>query len=80
MLVVLYPSAQLVGHRDPPIDGVRHHIPLALNDGCWVFHAGMWRQLEEGHCYIMDPTEQHGAVNWGPTRRIHLAIDEKGAP
>ncbi len=75
MLVVLYPSAQLVAHRDPPIRGTRFHLPLALNDGCWVFHAGVWRQLEAGRCYQMDPTDWHGAVNWGSTIRMHLAID-----
>lgn len=75
MLVLLYPSAQLVAHRDPPISGIRCHLPLSLNDGCWVFHAGVWRQLEEGHAYYMDPTEEHGAVNWGHTVRVHLAVD-----
>jgi hypothetical protein len=75
MVVVLYPSAQLVAHRDPPIEGIRYHLPLQLNPGCWVFHAGVWRQLAEGHVYEMDPTEEHGAVNWGATTRMQLAID-----
>lgn len=75
MLVVLYPSSQLVAHKDPPIEGTRYHIPLFVNDGCWTFHDGIWRQLEAGHVYIMDPTEVHGAVNWGHDIRIHLSID-----
>lgn len=76
MVVVLYPSSQLVGHQDPPIEGVRTHVPLALNPGCWNFHAGVWIQLQEGHLYEMDPTAPHGAVNWGTTIRLQLAVDE----
>lgn len=77
-VVVLQPSQQLVAHRDPPIVGVRTHIPLVLNDQCWVFHDGAWRQLEEGHLYQMDPTDWHGAVNWGSTPRVHLMVDVVG--
>lgn len=76
-IVVLYPSAQLVGHRDPPIVGTRYHVPLIVNAGCWVFHGGTWQQLEIGRAYQMDPTEDHGAVNWGAERRLHLLIDRK---
>ena len=75
MIVALYPSAQLVGHKDPPIAGRRFHIPLQTNDGCWVHHAGVWVQLQLGHIYEMDPSEFHGAVNWGHEVRLHLAID-----
>ena len=74
-VVALYPSSQLVAHVDPPIDGVRWHVPLAVNPGCWVFHGGAWQQLERGQCYAMDPTEIHGAVNWGETLRLHLVSD-----
>lgn len=75
MIVALYPSAQLVGHKDPPIQGRRFHIPLQMNDGCWVHHDGVWVQLQLGHIYEMNPMEFHGAVNWGHDIRLHLAID-----
>lgn len=81
-VVVLYPSSQLVGHCDPPlprsvrgVDPTRIHVPLDVNDGCWVFHAGTWQQLQVGHAYQMDPTQVHGAVNWGATVRKHLILD-----
>jgi hypothetical protein len=75
MVVALYPSSQLVGHKDPPIRGKRYHIPLQMNDGCWVHHDGVWVQLQKGHIYEMNPAEFHGAVNWGHEIRLHLAID-----
>lgn len=75
MVVALYPSSQLVGHKDPPISGIRYHIPLQINSGCWVHHSGEWVQLQLGHIYEMNPTEFHGAVNWGHELRLHLAID-----
>lgn len=73
----LYPSSQLVGHCDPPCagGGTRYHIPIQMNDGCWVFHDGTWSQLELGRTYEMDPTLTHGAVNWGSTVRLHLLVD-----
>lgn len=74
-VVALYPSQQIVGHRDEPIEGVRFHMPLRVNDGCWVFHDGTWRQLVAGRVYRMDPTEWHGAVNWGDAVRWHLMVD-----
>ena len=77
-VVALYPSSQLVGHTDPPIKGTRYHVPIQMNDGCWVFSGGEWRQLEVGHTYEMDPTEVHGAVNWGHTLRLHLMVDVDG--
>jgi hypothetical protein len=76
--VVLYPSSQLVRHQDPPIAGVRYHVPLVLNDGCWVFHGGTWQQLEVDQGYVMDPTVEHGAVNWGTNPRMHLMVDVEG--
>ena len=78
-VVAVYPSAQLVAHKDAPIAGFRYHIPLDLNDGCWVFHEGTWQQLEVGHLYLMNPAQTHGAVNWGPTRRLHLILDRTTA-
>ena len=75
MLVALYPSSQIVGHADQPIVGTRFHLPLRVNDDCWVFHDGIWEQLAERACYSMDPAAVHGAVNWGTTVRLHLAID-----
>jgi hypothetical protein len=73
--VLLLPSAQLVGHIDPPVPNQRFHIPLIVNDGCWVFSAGTWQQLEVGKIYQMDPTQVHGAVNWGAETRVHLILD-----
>lgn len=78
-VVALYPSSQLVAHRDPPIVGTRYHIPLVLNPGCWVLHGGTWQQLELGRVYAMDPTQEHGAVNWGAERRLHLIWDCEGS-
>ena len=74
-VVALYPSSQLVAHCDPPIIGKRFHIPLVVNEGCWAFHTGTWQQLEVGKVYQMDPTQEHGAVNWGTTIRTHLILD-----
>lgn len=74
-LVALYPSSQLVAHCDPPIAGTRYHLPLVTNEGCWVFHRGVWQQLQVGRVYMMDPTAEHGAVNWGTERRVHLMVD-----
>ena len=74
-LVGLWPSQQIPRHADAPISGQRFHVPLYLNDQCWVFSAGVWQQLREGWIYEMDPTKPHGAVNWGDTIRLHLMID-----
>ncbi len=74
-IVALYPSSQLVAHTDPPIPGTRLHIPLEVNDRCWVLSGDRWQQLALGCVYLMDPTELHGAVNWGATRRLHLLLD-----
>jgi hypothetical protein len=74
-LVGLWPSQQIVSHQDEAIAGVRHHLPLQTNPGCWSFHAGTWQQLEVGRIYQMDPTKPHGAVNWGSEIRLHLIID-----
>jgi quercetin dioxygenase-like cupin family protein len=73
-VVALYPGAQIHAHTDV-FRGIRHHIPLVLNDGCWVFSAGDWQQLEAGQVYSMNPNLLHGAVNWGATRRLHLIVD-----
>lgn len=74
-VVALYPSSQLVAHSDPPLVGRRYHVPLVVNDRCWSFHDGTWQQLVEGHVYEMNPTQVHGAVNWGVTLRLHLIVD-----
>lgn len=75
-VVALYPSSQIVAHRDPPAVGtVRYHIPLQTNDDCWCFHDGVWQQLLVGQVYSMNPREQHGAVNWGSEVRLHLMVD-----
>lgn len=74
-LVGLHPSQQIVAHTDPAIAGLRYHIPLQTNPGCWAFSGGEWQQLGEGLIYQMDPTVLHGAVNWGTEVRLHLMID-----
>ena len=76
--VILYPSAQLVAHVDPPLPGPRLHLPLEVNAQCWSFSGGIWQQLHPGRVYRMDPTILHGAVNWGATPRIHLMLDLRG--
>lgn len=76
--IILYPSSQLVAHVDPPLPAPRLHLPLAVNPGCWSFSDGVWQQLEVGGVYRMNPAVVHGAVNWGPTPRIHLMLDLHG--
>lgn len=73
--VALGASRQISAHCDPAIAGRRFHIPLAVNAGCWSFHGGLWQRLTVGRCYEMDPTVEHGAVNWGATTRLHLIAD-----
>lgn len=77
-IVSLQPSSQIVLHRDAPIRGRRFHTVLQMNDGCWVMHGGKWQQLLLGRVYEMDPTEAHGAVNWGSEVRLHLMVDQDG--
>ena len=79
-VIALYPGAQLQSHVDAPIVGIRHHIPLQQNDGCWSFSEGDWRRLKLGAVYRMDPTKPHGAVNWGATIRLHLIVDHLDRP
>lgn len=80
-VVALYPSSQIVVHRDlPEVDTVRYHIPLQTNDDCWCFHDGVWQQLPVGQIYSMNPREQHGAVNWGAEVRLHLMVDRVEEP
>jgi len=76
-VISLNPSAQLVAHVDAPFPqpGVRYHLPLQLNPGCWCYHDGVWQQLELGKVYAMDLTCVHGAVNWGDNVRLHLIMD-----
>lgn len=73
--VVLAPSRQIGGHCDPPVPSRRFHLPLIVNPGCWSFHGGVWQQLAVGGVYEMDPTIEHGAVNWGASTRLHLIVD-----
>lgn len=75
-IVGLLPSQQIVRHQDQSIAPlVRYHLPLQTNDGCWSFAGGAWTQLQLGGIYRLDPTEPHGAVNWGADLRVHLMID-----
>ena len=78
-VVYLYPGAQIQSHCDAPIQGIRYHIPLQQNDGCWSFSEGVWQQLQIGRIYTLDPSKPHGAVNWGPTLRVNLLIDVQSA-
>lgn len=73
-VVVLQPGQQIPLHADAPITGRRYHVPIAMNVDCWVYH-GDWQQLYPGRVYRMDPTQSHGAVNWGLSRRLHLIVD-----
>jgi hypothetical protein len=77
MLVGLLPSQQIALHADAPIKGMRYHVPLQTNNDCWCFSGG-WQHLEVGKVYRMDPTQPHGAVNWGSEIRLHLMIDVEG--
>ena len=75
-LVGIRPGGQIVGHTDVLDPTVRrYHLPLQVNDGCWSFSAGQWDQLKLAGIYAVDPTQPHGAVNWGDTIRLHLMID-----
>lgn len=71
----LWPSSQIVQHRDAPIPGTRYHLPLQSNNDCWTFHQTDWQRLQVGAIYKMDPTKPHGSVNWGATIRLHLVVD-----
>lgn len=78
-LVILGPSQQIPAHKDPALPGgwVRHHFVLWANDRCYTYNRGIWRYRPEGEHYVMDPSEWHGAVNWGSEARVHLLIDVK---
>lgn len=73
----LYPSSQIVAHQDHPntVYGLRFHCPLRMNQNCFVFHDDRWQRLTVGQWYEMNPTKEHGAVNWGATIRLHLVVD-----
>lgn len=73
-LVGIRPGAQIAGHCDAG-PRARYHIPLQTNESCWSFSDGVWQQLKVGRLYMMNPTEFHGAVNWGDTVRLHLMVD-----
>lgn len=78
-LVGLLPSQQIARHVDAPITpAVRYHVVLRSNEGCWTFDTDRWFKPHEGMIYRMDPTQPHGAVNWGETIRLHLLIDVEG--
>jgi hypothetical protein len=76
-VVALYPSSQIVAHRDFWEQGTRFHLPLVQNEFCWSFSGDCWQHLELGQLYAVDPAVWHGAVNWGPTRRLHMMVDTK---
>jgi hypothetical protein len=76
-LIGLLPSQQVARHSDAPGTPafVRYHVCLRTNDQCWSFSEDHWTRLHEGMIYRMDPSQPHGAVNWGTTLRLHLMID-----
>ena len=78
-IAALYPSSQIVAHKDAPVLGYRTHIPIQTNPGCWSYHDGLWQRLDLGQGYRMDPTQAHGSVNWGDERRLHLIVDRQRA-
>ncbi len=53
----------------------RYHLVLQTNDRCWTLHDNCWQRPEAGHLYHMDPRQEHAAVNFGPTPRVHLVVD-----
>lgn len=53
----------------------RYHIVLQTNPHCWVYHDGVWQQLNRGGIYFMDPSKEHAALNFGSTIRLHLVVD-----
>ena len=77
-VVAIYPGNQIQSHRDAPIAGRRLHVPLQQNLGCWSFHDGEWAQLVLGQTYGIDPSLEHGALNWGSTLRLNLLVDVHG--
>ena len=81
MLVLIRPGGYIQPHRDEPARAglSRFHIVLQTNQRCWNFHDGDWQQLELGGIYTIDPTREHGSLNWGDAMRVHLVIDYDGA-
>lgn len=84
-LVGLLPGQQIPLHVDAKADcpGVRYHVPLQTNRHALVFSENAQgvlhcQELEVRRAYQMDPTQPHGAVNWGDTLRLHLMIDVEG--
>ena len=77
MVVLVKTHGHLPVHRDGamPTGVTRYHLVLQTNPRCWYFHDGAWEQLEVGGIYELDPTLEHGAINWGAEPRIHLVID-----
>lgn len=84
-VAALWPSAQIVGHKDAPLGGfeaarvTRYHLPIQTNNECWSLSGKAWRQLKKGWLYTLNPAEWHGSVNWGTEVRVHLVIDVREA-
>ena len=78
MVVKLPQLAQLPVHADEiVVPSTRYHLVLQTNPRAWYYHDGEWEQLETGGIYTLDPTLEHGAINWGVTPRVHLVVDIK---
>lgn len=79
MIVLVNTHGHLPVHADGamPAGVRRYHLVLQTNPRCWYFHDGEWERLEAGGIYELDPTRDHGAINWGPEPRIHLVIDTR---
>lgn len=77
MVVSVLPGGSLPAHCDGvlPPGFTRYHLVLQTNPRAWNYHDGTWQRLTPGGIYTLDPTLEHGAINWGEKPRIQLAID-----
>jgi hypothetical protein len=61
-------------HTDPYM--VRYHFAIITNEDAYILYRkhGHYHIPVDGHCYVMNTTEHHTAVNAGLEDRIHLVI------
>lgn len=73
---VIWPNGTIPPHQDTHTTGSqRFHLVLSTNPDAWVWHDGIWQQLEQDGVYTMDPEKVHAALNWGTLPRVHLVFD-----
>ena len=66
----LSPSVCYSYHQDPTM---RIHIPLITNDNCFmIIDNEIIRYPADGHCYRINTTKFHTAVNAGDEDRFHI--------